>query len=67
LGDPLYGAGMRTKATRLEGPARLAVETFSRQALHAKELGFLHPRSKEELLFESNLPEDFSVLLTALG
>ena len=67
LGDPVYGSGMRTKASRLEGPARVAVETFPRQALHARELGFLHPRSKEELLFESNLPEDFSVLLEALG
>ncbi len=66
LGDPVYGSGMRTKATRLDGPARHVVETFPRQALHARELGFLHPRSKEELLFESNLPNDFSVLLSSL-
>ncbi len=66
LGDPVYGSGMRTKATRLDEPARRAVETFPRQALHARELGFLHPRSKQELLFESNPPEDFSVLISAL-
>jgi len=66
LGDPVYGSGMRTKATRLEAKAQAAVESFPRQALHAKELGFLHPRSKEELLFESDLPEDFNVLLDAL-
>lgn len=66
LGDPVYGSGMRTKATRLQDGAKHAVDRFPRQALHARELGFLHPRSKEELLFESNLPDDFSVLLSAL-
>lgn len=29
-----------------------------RQALHAKTLGFVHPRTKEEMFFESELPAD---------
>ncbi|MFT5724339.1 MAG: 23S rRNA pseudouridine1911/1915/1917 synthase [Bacteroidia bacterium] len=31
-----------------------------RQALHAKTLGFIHPYTKEEMYFESDLPEDMS-------
>ncbi|OGW88646.1 MAG: hypothetical protein A3A73_02875 [Omnitrophica bacterium RIFCSPLOWO2_01_FULL_50_24] len=39
---------------------------ISRQALHAKELGFRHPTTGERLLFRSELPPDFQHLLTAL-
>ena len=34
-----------------------------RQALHAKTLGFVHPETGEELLFDSELPSDLSALL----
>ena len=34
-----------------------------RQALHAAELGFKHPRTGEELLFKSELPEDMTACL----
>ena len=34
-----------------------------RQALHAKVLGFIHPRTKEHLLFESPLPQDMKALI----
>ncbi|HYE72188.1 MAG TPA: RluA family pseudouridine synthase [Blastocatellia bacterium] len=39
---------------------------FSRQALHAYKLGFLHPRTKTQLQFEAPLPPDFTDLLTQL-
>ncbi len=34
-----------------------------RQALHAKTLGFVHPRTHEEMFFTSELPEDMTKLL----
>ena len=34
-----------------------------RQALHAKALGFIHPRTGKELLLESELPDDFRAVL----
>ncbi len=34
-----------------------------RHALHAKILKFFHPKKKELMFFESNLPEDFNTLL----
>ncbi|MGE3690274.1 MAG: RluA family pseudouridine synthase [Novosphingobium sp.] len=60
LGDPLYG---RT-------PPRLrpilAALHFRRQALHAAELGFIHPVSGETLQFSSMLPADLKELLVEL-
>ncbi len=38
-------------------------EAMPRQALHAQTLGFLHPSSKQSILFESNLPADFESVL----
>ncbi len=34
-----------------------------RQALHARTLGFVHPRTRQELFFESPLPEDLTELI----
>lgn len=34
-----------------------------RQALHAKTLGFIHPRTKEEMFFESSVPLDMTMLI----
>jgi 23S rRNA pseudouridine1911/1915/1917 synthase len=60
LGDPVYG---RT-------PPRLRplldAHQFRRQALHAAELGFVHPVTGAEHRFESKLPDDFAGLLVDL-
>jgi 23S rRNA pseudouridine1911/1915/1917 synthase len=37
-----------------------------RQALHARLLGFIHPVTKEEMLFESELPEDIQSVLAKI-
>lgn len=66
LGDPLYGAGFRTKAKLLPEAARAALDALGRQALHAATLGFAHPVTGEELLFESPLPDDMARLVAAL-
>ncbi|MBO4800763.1 MAG: RluA family pseudouridine synthase [Bacteroidaceae bacterium] len=34
-----------------------------RQALHARTLGFRHPRSQEDMFFEAALPEDLTLLI----
>lgn len=34
-----------------------------RQALHAKTLGFVHPITREEMLFDSEIPQDLTLLL----
>jgi 23S rRNA pseudouridine1911/1915/1917 synthase len=66
LGDSVYGAGFKTKASRLSAPARLALEALGRQALHAGRLGFEHPITGRPLSFESAPPADFLRLVNAL-
>jgi 23S rRNA pseudouridine1911/1915/1917 synthase len=60
LGDPVYG---RPRQGHRELLKRL---NFERQALHAAELGFIHPVSKEKLSFKSALPSDIQELFGAL-
>jgi 23S rRNA pseudouridine1911/1915/1917 synthase len=66
LGDPLYGAGFATKASRLSGEARVALDDLGRQALHAQHLTFAHPVSGEPMAFDAPLPEDMARLVAAL-
>jgi len=41
-------------------------EIMKRQALHAKTLGFHHPGLEKDVLFDSELPEDFRLLMEKL-
>ena len=34
-----------------------------RQALHAKTLGFIHPKTKEKLSFNSKIPDDITSVI----
>jgi len=61
LGDPVYG---RAPAPIKPVLARLA---FRRQALHAAELGFIHPASGEMVRFVSKTPVDLRQLIVELG
>jgi len=60
IGDPVYAN--RQKAYRI-GPNQ---SIFARQALHAANLGFIHPVTGEKLQFSSNLPGDMQELLRQL-
>jgi 23S rRNA pseudouridine1911/1915/1917 synthase len=60
LGDPAYG---RPRAAHRDVLQRL---NFHRQALHAAELGFIHPVTRERLSFKSALPSDIQELYGAL-
>lgn len=61
IGDPVYG---RTRSAHRELLKRL---NFERQALHAAELGFIHPVSRENLSFKSAIPSDMQELLSGLS
>ena len=67
IGDPVYG-GRRKLSPKAVGEAGVAAAAaFSRQALHAATLGFVHPVSGEALEFAAPLPDDMAGLLAALG
>jgi 23S rRNA pseudouridine1911/1915/1917 synthase len=60
IGDPVYGR-MR--------PAHAAILKeleFTRQALHAALIGFIHPVDRKKLAFESPIPHDLQQLFSAL-
>jgi len=66
LGDQQYGKkNLRFKKINEEFEDRLKV--LNRQALHAKNLGFIHPTSKKFISFESKLPKDFKKILDLLN
>ena len=49
VGDPLYGSAADAKCPRM--------------ALHAAKIEFLHPKTNEEMRFESELPKDFKDMI----
>jgi len=67
LGDPVYGAGFRTKAALLPQAAQAALADLGRQALHAHILRINHPLTGEILEFRSELPLDLARLHNALA
>ena len=64
--DERYGGNIILKGTAFTKYKQFVQNCFnlcSRQALHAKTLGFIHPRTGEEMLFESSLPEDMTLMI----
>jgi len=69
LGDPEYGGRQKWLKGIYDQERPLAQKLLSlieRQALHAKKLGFIHPRIKEYKEFDSALPNDIESVLELL-
>jgi 23S rRNA pseudouridine1911/1915/1917 synthase len=65
VGDKLYG--WRHQMPRGgENEVSIATAKLTRQLLHAKALGFLHPMTQQPLSFEVDLPEEFMNILTIM-
>lgn len=71
LGHPLFADERYGGCEILRGEKSASYKAFihncltlcPRQALHARTLGFVHPRTKEEMFFECPVPEDMMNLL----
>ena len=64
--DERYGGDRILKGTTFAKYRQFIENCFAtmpRQALHARSLGFEHPTTHREVLFESELPEDFRAVL----
>ena len=64
--DERYGGNEILKGKHFSKYKQFVNNCFAicpRQALHAKTLGFVHPRTGEEMFFTSELPEDMVQLL----
>ncbi|MBX7147031.1 MAG: RluA family pseudouridine synthase [Alphaproteobacteria bacterium] len=66
IGDPVYGKATSHRLAAVNIQARDYISNFKRQALHAKTLGFIHPRTNKELHFDSELPDDMRQLINLL-
>ncbi len=66
VGDKTYGGRLRVPPKASPSLLEL-LRNFSRQALHARRLGLIHPETGEEMLFEAAIPEDFKELLDELN
>lgn len=68
LGDPLYGVASLKQEKWLALPEKIKhkVCTLLGQALHAREISFLHPVTEKEMKFQARPPEAFSDLLEML-
>jgi len=65
IGDKSYGKSkIRFKKINLDLEKKIL--NFNRQALHAKSLGFIHPKTGKEVFFESPRPAEFEELIKIL-
>lgn len=63
VGDPLYGKSSYHHKKDLP----LSIQQFKRQALHAYELSFIHPKTKQSLTFSCPIPKDMQQLIDDLN
>jgi 23S rRNA pseudouridine1911/1915/1917 synthase len=64
--DATYGGDKLLKGTQFGKYKSFVDNCFKiipRQALHAKSLGFVHPKTKEWIQFDTDLPEDFLAVI----
>ena len=66
LGDQQYGK-KNLKFKKINEDFENKLKILNRQALHAKNLGFIHPRTNKLMNFNSMLPKDFKKILDLLN
>ena len=65
--DKTYGGNTIVKGNRFSNYKRFVENSFkliNRQALHAKSLGFVHPKTKKKMYFETDLPHDIQEVIS---
>lgn len=69
IGDPVYAnpRKMAILLKNLDDEQKNGVQNFNRQALHAFELGFIHPKTGENIKVKAPLPEDMQHLIEILA
>lgn len=71
IGDPVYGQQVTASRALMkkDGFAPEIIETlisFPRQALHARQISFIHPTLDEEMTFDATLPDDLNSIISIL-
>ncbi|WP_288349751.1 RluA family pseudouridine synthase [uncultured Thalassospira sp.] len=63
--DPVYGRNKNSQKCNFETQELL--NAFNKQALHARTLGFIHPRTGEYISTTAPLPDDLNALIESLN
>jgi len=66
IGDKSYGKSQK-KFKKIDANVEQKINNFKRQALHAKSLGFIHPKNGKVLFFKAPKPKDFDDLVKTLA
>jgi 23S rRNA pseudouridine1911/1915/1917 synthase len=69
FGDPTYGGRKivyGSEFSKMKSRVENLLQIITRQALHAKTLGFIHPNTKQKVFFDSELPADIKLLIEKL-
>jgi len=66
IGDQLYNSCKKTAPPEIPKETVDLIKNFPRQALHSYKISFVHPRSKKEMSFEIDLPDDMKELKACL-
>ena len=66
VGDRSYGK-TKKKFKKIDLTLEKKINNFKRQALHARSLGFFHPKTNKEVFFEAERPKDFNDLIENLN
>ncbi len=65
VGDDKYKKKFK-KIKNIDEKLNKLLTNLNRQFLHAKTLGFIHPRKKKEMVFNSNLSQELAIILEKL-
>ena len=66
LNDSRYGGDEILRGERTAKYRQFVENCFKicpRQALHARTLGFVHPRTRKEMFFSSEIPDDMQSMI----
>lgn len=70
FGDPTYNGRHMvsgSRSSRQKSEVQNLLRIMTRQALHAKTIGFLHPMTRKRVEFDSDLPVDMQEVLAVLS
>ncbi len=65
VGDDKYKKKYK-KLSNIDIEVHASISNLLRQFLHAKTLGFIHPKSNKQMIFSSNLPNELNNILKTL-
>ena len=65
VGDDKYKKKFK-KIKDIDQSLEKILTELNRQFLHAKTLGFIHPRKNKEMIFNSILPQELEIILKTL-